>query len=103
MYFLIKFYTKSDCDFKRLCHTHDACDITTNEIMSQQQLSGVIGFASYSEKVINDSSKWLVVFYIINNNIIKILTLKRNIFNDEKGSKLKMLPSFHHMAMQLPC
>ena len=43
----------------------------------------------------NDSSKWLV-FYLLNNIVITLLILKQNIFNDGKGSTLKMLQSVHH-------
>ena len=68
-------------------------------VMSKRSLPGVINFFRYNEKIINNSSKFLV-FYLTNN--IMILTLKQKIFNVEKGSTLKMLLSFDQGVMRLP-
>ena len=69
--------------------------------MWQHPLSGVVSFASYSEKVTKDDRK-LRVFSLIKNNIT-MLILKQNIFNCEKGLTLEMLLSFDHVVVWLLC
>ena len=49
-------------------------------------------------RVANDFCKWLV-FYLINNIVNALLTLKQNIFNFENGSTLKILLSLDHMVV----
>lgn len=69
----------------------------TAAVMLQQQLSGVINFASCFGKVTNASSKCLAFYFI--KNVITILPLKWKFFQCWKGSPLKMLLSFDHKVV----
>ena len=60
-------------------------------VTSQQQLSAIISFTRYSEKVTNDLNKWELVLYLINNIDTTIVSLKQNILNLERSTVLAVV------------